>query len=124
MEGIKMTKYEIYTDTFEFRYGRSRDSIPAMAADEIVDTYLSCDDRITSNFLDPTMEASFDTEEEALAEWRRNYIDYGWTEAEKGSALWVLRGRLAYLAENEYDEDGDFIQGETMQYISAEPYQA
>ena len=117
-----MKRYEIYTDRFQFRFGRSKDSIPAMTGDEIADTYLSCDDRITSNYLNPTLEASFDTEKEALVEWRRNYIDYGWTEAEKGSVLWVLRGRLAYIAENEYDDGGDFIHGETTQYISAEAY--
>lgn len=118
-----MRKYEIYTDTFEFRFGKYKDSIPAMTGYEILQTYLSCDTRITSNFLDPHLAASFDTLEEARAEWEKNYKTYGSTSAEKGSVLWLLRGDLAYLEANDYTEDGDFDQGGELFEVSAEAYE-
>lgn len=118
-----MKKYEIYTDSFEFRFGKYKDSIPAMTGCEILQTYLSCDTRITSNFLDPHLEASFDTLEEALAEWEKNYSNYSSTSAEKGNVLWMLRGELAYLEANDYTEDGDFDQGGDLYVFSAEAYE-
>ena len=118
-----MKKYEIYTDTFEFRFGRYEDSIPEMSGYEIFQTYLSCDTGITTNSLDPHLEASFDTLEEARAEWEKNYKNYGRTWAEKGNALWLLRGDIAYLEGNEYTEEGDFDQGGDVYECSAEPYE-
>lgn len=117
-----MKKYEIYTDDFQFHFGRGRDSIPAMTGDEILDTYLSCDDRITANIRDPRREASFDSLEDALAEWEKNYKNYGSSSAAKSGAVWQLMGRLAYLEANEYDEDGEFDQGGEIYVSSAGNY--
>lgn len=117
-----MRKYAIYTDSFEFRFGKYKDSIPAMTGYEILQTYLSCDTRITSNSLDPHLGASFDTLEEARAEWEKNYKNYGYTSAQKGSILWLLCGDLAYLEANDYTEDGDFDQGGELYEFSAEAY--
>lgn len=118
-----MTKFEIKTDSFEFRFGRSRESVPAMSADEIFDTYLSCDDRITSNSLDPVLEASFDSLEEAKSEFAKNYANYGCTRLEHGSVLWLLCGELAWIESNEYDDDGEFDQGGETFAVSAEAYE-
>ena len=117
-----MKKYEIYTDTFEFRFGRYEDSIPEMSGYEIFQTYLSCDTKITTNSLDPHLEASFDTLEEARAEWEKNYKNYGRTWAEKGNVFWFLRGQLAWLDENEYTEDGEFDQGGALWESSVQGY--
>lgn len=118
-----MEKFEIMTDNFEFRFGRSLDSIPAMSAAEIFDTYLSCDTTITSNSLDPTRRASFDTLEEAQAEFSRNYANYGRTSPERGSLWWLLVGDLAWIERNEYDEDGEFDQGGETYALSAAAYE-
>ena len=114
-----MKKYEIFTDTFEFHF--SKPSIPAMTAEEIFQTYWSCDTRITSNCLDPRRECSFDTKEEALAEWEKNYKDYGRTWESKGWAVYLLCGEMAWLEENEYDEDGNFDYGGDTWLYSVEP---
>ena len=119
-----MKKFEIRTDHFEFRMGFRRDRIPCMSADEILDTHLSCDERITSNSIDPTIEASFDTLEAARAEFDRNYAHYGFTSLDRVSTGYILSGSLAWIEENEYDETGDFDQGGTTYDVSAQPYEA
>lgn len=111
-----MTKFEIRTDAFEFRFGTSKDSIPSMTADEVFDEYLS------GNANDPVIEASFDTIEEADAEFQKHYSNYGSTSAVKGFSFWLLRGELAWIEENEYDEDGDFDQGGAVLAVSAFGY--
>lgn len=111
------TRFEIKTDSFEFRFGKSKDSIPAMTADEVFDTYQM------ESANDPTLEASFDTLEEAQAEFSKNYSGYGTTYAEKGFTFWLLRGKVAWIEENEYDEDGEFDQGGCTYDFSAEAYE-
>ena len=118
-----MNKFEIKTDSFEFRFGTSRDSIPAMSAAEIFETYQIGDTTITSNSLDPDRVASFDTLEEARAAFAKNFADYGRTRAERGRVFWLLRGELAWIEENEYTEDGDFDQGGVTYDVSAEAYE-
>lgn len=116
-------RWEIKTDSFEFRFGIRPDSVPTMSADEVFDTYQSCDTRITSNSIDPTTVASFDTEEEAREEFSRNYANYGSTRAEKGMTIWLLHGELAWIEKAWYDEDGEFDQSVILEY-SAEGYDA
>ena len=112
-----MTKYEIKTDRFEFRFGTYKDSIPAMDAAEVFDTYLRC----SAN--DPSLEASFDTLEEAREEFSKTYATLGTTYAQKGHVFWLLIGRVAWIEENEYTEDGEFDQGGDVVEFSAEGYQ-
>ena len=117
-----MTKFEIKTDSFEFRMGTRRSAIPSMSADEIMDTYFSCDDRITSNSLDPEQRESFCDENEAREFFKANYGNYGRTSLEHGNTQYLLRGEIAWIEENEYDEDGEFDQGGAVIEFSAEPY--
>lgn len=112
-----MTKYEVFTDTFEFRFGTYKGSIPSMTVGEVWMEYncQSCND--------PVRVASFDTLEDALAFFRENYDDYGRTWAEKGCVFWLLRGQVAWIDGNEYDEDGNFVDGGVLYECSAEPYE-
>lgn len=116
-------RWEIKTDSFEFHFGRYEASIPTMSADEVFDTYQSCDTRITSNSIDPTTEASYDTEEEAREAFRRDYSSYGSTRAEKGCTVWLLTGEFAWIEQVWYDDDGEFDQSVILEY-SAEGYDA
>ena len=112
-----MTKYEIMTDRFEFHFGTSKRSIPAMTESEIFNEYLS------GNANCPTREASYDTLEEAQEAFRKRYTNHGSTYAQPGYCFWLLVGDLAWIEENEYDEDGEFDQGGDVYDISAEAYQ-
>lgn len=117
-----MTKYDIKTDTFEFRFRRGL-PIPAMSGSEILETYLSCDDRITSNSIAPALEASFDSEEEAREAFRAGFAGYGATRRERSFAgLPLLTGTIAFIERNEYDEDGEFDQGGEILDYSAEAF--
>lgn len=109
-----MTKYEIKTDAFEFRMGYGR--IPAMSGDEIYDTYMS------GGFLNPKTECSFDTLDEAKAAFAEKFSGYGHTELVRGSAGYLLIGRMAWIEENEYDDDGEFDHGGDIWQFSAAPY--
>ena len=111
-----MTKFEIRTDSFQFRFGTYRDSIPEMTAQEVFDEYL------TGSANDPEWKESFDTLEEARECFRRYYANYGSAYAEKGNTFWILRGDVAWIEENEYDEDGEFDQGGEIYDLSAAPY--
>ena len=111
-----MIKYEIKTDDFEFRFGTSKDSIPEMSASEVIDFYMDGDCN------DPHLEARFDTLEEAQADFSKHYANYGRTRAEKGYTFWLLRGEVAWIEENEYDEDGEFDQGGVTYGFSVEGY--
>ena len=111
-----MTKFEIMTDHFEFRFGKSRDSIPAFSADEIFAMYFEQDSTC------PTREESFDALEDAQREFAAHYSDYGMTRSDHGNVFWLLTGRLAWIEENTYDEDGEFDQGGDVSDYSAEGY--
>ena len=118
-----MTKYEIYLDDFQFRMGTtSKNLIPSMSADEIFDTYMSCDTRITSNSFNPTCVGRYETKESAERDWEF-YKNWGRTYAEKGQTQWILRGELAWLEELDFDDDGeDCLEVNGTLAISAEPY--
>lgn len=111
-----MTKFEIKTDRFEFRFGTSKDSIPAMTADEVFEEYLqgSCND--------PELQASFDSLEAAQEEFKAHYAGYGRTYAEKGYIFWLLVGEVSWIEEAEYDEDGEFLEMNGTWAVSAEGY--
>lgn len=111
-----MIKYEIKTDDFEFRFGTSKDSIPEMSASEVFDFYMDG----TCN--DPHLEASFNTLEEAQADFSKHYSNYGRTHAEKSNTFWLLCGEVAWIEENEYDEDDEFFQMCGTHDVSAESY--
>ena len=119
-----MTKFEIKTDNFQFRMGTRKSSIPSMSADEIMQTYFSCDDRITSNSLDPVLRESFDNEAEAVDFFKVHYSGYGRTRLERYNNQYLLCGEIAWIEENEYDEDGEFDQGGSVIELSAESYKA
>ena len=110
-----MTKFEIKSDNFEFRF---TGHMPSQSAQEIFDQYLS------GSANDPVLEASFDTLEEAKAEFAKNYANYGRTRLERNGKIGFLRGDLAWIEENEYDEDGEFDQNCGVWEISAEPFSA
>lgn len=111
-----MTKYEIYTDTFEFRFGTYKASIPEMTEGDILDEYL------WQSSICPKLESSFENLDMATAFFRENYADYGKTWAEKGNCFWLLRGRLAWLEASHYDDDGEFDYGEGTICHSIEGY--
>lgn len=111
-----MIRYQIYTDTFEFNFGISKRRIPELTADEIWDMYTGQD------FICPIGERAFASKDEAVNYFGENYSDYGTTWPEKGWNFWLLRGRIAYLTEEEYTEDGEFDQDLGILCVSAEPY--
>ena len=115
-----MIKYAICTDRFEFKFPKGR-SIPDMTGQEIFDTYFSGDTRITSNSFDPDYVAVFDTKEAAMAEWERNYKDFGLTYQQDGNVMQFLVGDIAYLEEQIFDDDGFITSGDIWEY-SAMPY--
>lgn len=111
-----MRKYEIYTDSFEIKFGRLESSIPATDAETVFRWYL--------NELDDNrrLRASFETLEEAQAEFGKAYSDYGRTYPTRGVASWLLCGELAWIEENEYTDDGDFDQNIAYHDVSAQGY--
>ena len=113
-----MKKFEIYTDHFEFRFPGIT-TTPSASADEIWAWYQeeSCNQ--------PNRESSFDTIEEAKAEFQKNYANYGrTTESRAFTGTPLLVGDVAYLEENIYDDDGEFIQSVCIWNYSAEPHQS
>lgn len=113
-----MTRYDIYTDNLEFR---GTAPFPPMSGDEILDTHLSCDDRITSNSLDPHLESSHASRDEALAAFN-SFSDYGRTKAETSGGIHYLRGELAWVEEVEVDDDGELICSCGIIASSVEPF--
>ena len=111
-----MTKYEIRTDRFEF--SNSKKSWTSQTADDIINLYhnpYECNS--------PKLEASFESLEEAKAEFESHYRNYGNTREMTGWAgTHLLVGEIAFLEENEYDEDGEFDQGGNWINWSVEPY--
>ena len=114
-----MTKYEIRTDHFEFRLA---DRVVAFTGSEIMDTYFSCDTRITSNILDPAFRESFTEEEEAVQFFPAHYDNYGGTRLQKSNVGYLLTGEIAWLEENDYDEEGEFDCGGGVIIFSAEDF--
>jgi hypothetical protein len=112
-----MTKYEIKTDSFEFSFGKYKASIPSASEDQIFEWYME------GMANDAKTRESFDTLEEAQAEFKKYYANYGSTRAVAGWTNWLLCGELAWIEENEYDDDGEFIQGGGFYDVSAAPYE-
>ena len=112
-----MTKYEILTGSFELRFGTSRDTIPAMSAAEIFSDYQNLPAKC------PEIKASFETINEAREEFSAHYKNFGTTYAQAGGAFWLLMGEVAWIEENEYDEDGEFDQGGVVHDFSAAGYE-
>jgi len=113
-----MKKYEIKTDRFEFRFGTGKSSVPTMSEQEIFDAYLA----ESANC--PVVQDSFDRIQDAVRAFEEDHWDeYGDTYYEQGSTFALLVGRVAWIEENEYDEDGEFIQGGNVWTFSAEPYE-
>ena len=110
-----MTKFEIKTDRFEIRTSALLES---QSADEVFDWYMEQDANC------PTIEAAFDTLEDARREFTKNYADYGRTYHERGNVGYLLTGRVAWIEQNEYDEDGEFDQGGDVWEFSAQPFSA
>lgn len=106
-----MTKWEIWTDNFEFR-GLIREA----TVQNIIDWY----NAETSH--DPSLEASFDAVAEARAAWDAEWADYGTTREQSGMTAPLLVGQLAYLTCSEYTEDGDYDQGGDWYACSVEPF--
>lgn len=108
-----MRKYEVCTGNFEIRCGTTKDSIPSYTEWELY--YEATDGEYE-------IVGSFDTVEDARAFFSENYKDYGRTWAEKGYIWWLLRGCVAWIEINIYDENGEFDSGDGVVELSAEPY--
>lgn len=114
-----MIKYEIKTDSFEFRFTRPA---PSMTAREVFYTYTEGDPRIASNSCDPVTVASFDTLSEAQAAFAAKYANYGKTRSNRNGAFYLLTGDLAWIEENAYDGD-DFDCNCGTHDVSAEAWE-
>lgn len=110
-------KYEIWTDRFEIRIGRTEDA-RTMTEREVFDEYLAEDAN------NPHLAGTFDTQEEAEEHFKRYFANYGTSRAVRGTAGWLLVGQVAYLQADEYDEDGEYIQGGDILMTSSEAYEA
>lgn len=89
-----MIKYEVYFNSIEIGY-KSRRTIKAGVSIEVAFN------------LEPELVASFDNLEDAQAEL--NSKDTTITDLSGNAGTYYLVEEF-YLAENEYDEDGDFVQ--------------
>lgn len=111
-----MTMYEIKTDRFEF--SNPKKHWTSQTVDDIIEMYLGLYECNS-----PKLEAGFESLEEAKAEFESHYRNYGNTRETTGWAgMHLLVGEIAFLEENEYDEDGEFDQGGDWIDWSVEPY--
>lgn len=110
-----MKKYEIFTDHFELRLGRTRDA-RSLTPGEVFDEYRMEDANA------PHLEASFNTAEEAMAEFNANYANRKNTDPVRGVVGWLLYGNVAFIEINEYDEDGEYDQSGDVLAFSAGGY--
>lgn len=110
-----MKQYEIWTEDFEFRFGRYKGSIPEFSEQDIEDLYFD------QNSFDPVRAAVFDNMEEAEAEFRKNYADTATRLESTCNGFWVLRGDIAYIEEANYTEDREFDYGNIVVFSCA-PY--
>lgn len=111
-----MKKYEIMTDSAEILRSKSIRSFPAMSAGEVFDTYRSL------TVQEPRCEGSYDTLEEANAVWQALYAKSGRTYAQAGNPFAVMIAEVAWIEENEYDDDGEYDQGGNVWRWSADGY--
>ena len=111
-----MKKFEIMTDNFEFSFF-GKQSVPACTPEDILEWYWQG----TSN--EPQLKASFESLEEARAEFEKYYATYGKTRLVPWTGKqYLLTGELAWIEENEYDDDGEFVYGLDIDDYSAEGY--
>ena len=93
-----MKKFDVYEENFEFRADlRSTGA----SAEQIWEWYQDADNR------DPQLKGSFDSLEEARAELRHVQP---YSSHQRGFVFWLVTGRLGWIEENEYDDDGEFDQ--------------
>lgn len=95
-----MIKYELYTDTFEFRTRKGQE----WQSDDIFDAY------ITQGDLYPTRVAQADNLEDIAALFEDEKLKCT-TYEQAYTTGWLIRGVLCYIEIAEYDEDGEYIQG-------------
>ena len=107
-----MIKYSVYEENFEFR-GDYRQS--GLSERDIIDLYCGL------SFWDPTLLGSYDTLDEARATLNTICpVTYHSDAARGGLAV----GRLGYIAEEEYDDDGEFDQCSTIWDYAVKPMEA
>ena len=111
-----MKKYEIYKETCEIRCDGPRGWNRPWTAEEIFDAYNE-----KTSFC-PTRVAVYDTEEEALTAWEKDYANEGSTRLMRGSAGHFFLAEVYYMEIMDYDEDGEINQGEGVIRFAAEPY--
>ena len=110
-----MKQYEIWTEDFEFRFGKYRDSIPDLSERDIEDLYFD------QNSFDPRCVATFDTIKEAEKEFEKNYTNNITRPESTFNGWWILRGDIAYIEEVDYYVNGDYDHGEIVAFSCA-PY--
>lgn len=109
-----MKKFEIWTDTFEIRLGRRKGDVWTDV--DILAEYHRHDN-------EPRLVASFETLDEARAEFRQHYASYGSTHLTSAySGGYLLTGVIAWLEPADYDEDGNLIQVYDWLAESVDPY--
>ena len=107
-----MTKFEIRTDTHEFRLPRKARTI-SLTGGELFDDYRQ------SSVQDSEIRESFDSLEEARAAFSAHWASYGSTTLRTGNGSRYLYCEFAWIEENRYDDDGEFDQGGDVYDISA-----
>lgn len=103
-----MTKYELYTETIETLTNRTTE----WSAQDVWDAY----DR--QSYRAPHLVASADTAEE-LKEAFEVEKKFCHARTHSGSAGLYLEAEIGYIQRSEYDEDGDFDQGEIIDWFAA-----
>lgn len=96
-----MTKYDLYTERFEFRTERGLE----WTTQDIIDAY----DREGNRF--PTLIAQADTLEEIIPLFEKESRGARTDEVQGYCNRVFLTGEMYWVEENEYDDDGEFDQG-------------
>lgn len=107
-----MIKYSVYEENFEF-HGDYRQT--GLTERDIIDLYQGL------SFTAPILLGSFDTLDEARATLKTVCPATYHSDAARGG---LAVGRLGYIAEEEYDEDGEFDQCSTIWDYAVEPMEA
>lgn len=110
-----MTKYEIRTDTHEFRLPK-RAGIRTCTGADLFEDYRQ------SSIQDSEVRESFDSLEEARAEFEAHWANWGSTQLLQGNGTRYLYCEFAWIEENRYDDDGEFDQGGWCYDVSAEDW--
>lgn len=105
-----MKKYEIMEERFEFRQGRAGE---AWTVEDIEKEYFRGD------FGNGRYIGEYESKEEAYAEFAKCEAE---TSESQGYIHKLLTGTAYLLWENEYDNDGEFIQGAPIE-LKVEPFE-